>query len=98
MPVQALFFDVGNTLLFPNRRRMLRALHERGIFPSEDVLRSIERETKHEFDELMQSRAGVDHSFWSIFYGRLLRQLGLSEDGIRDDLVMRTRISANWCD
>jgi putative hydrolase of the HAD superfamily len=98
MPINALFFDVGNTLLFPNRPKMLRALHQRGIFPAEEVLRRIERETKREFDELMQSKAGVDHSFWSIFYRRLLRELDVKEDGVQDDLVMRTRISANWCD
>jgi HAD superfamily hydrolase (TIGR01509 family) len=98
MQIRALFFDVGNTLLFPNRPKMLRALHDRGIFPSDDVLRRIERETKREFDDLMQSKAGVDHSFWSIFYTRLLRELDMGEDGVRDDLVMRTRISANWCD
>ena len=98
MEIKALFFDVGNTLLFPNRPKMLRALHEQGIFPAEDVLRRIEGETKREFDQLMQSRTGVDHGFWNIFYSRLLRELGVNEDGVNNDLVARTRISANWCE
>jgi HAD superfamily hydrolase (TIGR01509 family) len=97
MPIKALFFDVGNTLLFPNRKRMLRALHERGVFPSEELLRQIERDTKHEFDSLMASHAAVDHGFWHIFYTRLLTELG-ADESLRDDLVTRTRISANWCD
>jgi hypothetical protein len=50
MPAKALFFDVGNTLLFPNRKRMLHALHKRQIFPSDDQLKQIERRTKREFD------------------------------------------------
>jgi HAD superfamily hydrolase (TIGR01509 family) len=98
MRLSTLFFDVGNTLLFPNRAKMLRALHERNIFPSENLLRQTERHTKHEFDKLMESHAAVDHGFWHIFYARLLNALGIADDGIRDDLVARTRMSANWCD
>lgn len=98
MPIQALFFDVGNTLLFPNRKKMLRALHERGVFPAEDLLHGIERETKREFDALLVSHAAVDHGFWHIFYSRLLAELGIADEAVRSDLVARTRISANWCD
>lgn len=98
MKVDALFFDVGNTLLFPNRAKMLRALHERGVFPPEEQLLRLERETKHEFDRLMQTRAAVDHGFWYIFYTRLLEELDIGDESVRDDLVARTRISANWCD
>jgi putative hydrolase of the HAD superfamily len=98
MPIKALFFDVGNTLLFPNRQKMLVALHGRNVFPDEELLRRIERETKHEFDGLMESHAAVDHGFWHIFYTRLLGELGIADESVRDDLVARTRISANWCD
>lgn len=98
MKIRALFFDVGNTLLFPNRQKMLRALHERGIFPSEELLWEIERQTKREFDALLESHAAVDRGFWHIFYSRLLGQLEISDDNLRDDLAARTRISANWCD
>lgn len=98
MPAKALFFDVGNTLLFPDRRRILRGLHERQIFPSDDQLRQIERQTKREFDSLMESHAAIDHGFWQIFYSRLLEDLRLPDDSIHADLVSRTRISANWCE
>ena len=77
---------------------MLVALHERKIFPSEEVLRQIERDTKHEFDGLMERHAAVDHGFWHIFYTRLLAQIDIADDVVRDELVARTRISANWCD
>lgn len=98
MPPTALFFDVGNTLLFPNRKLMLRALHERQVFPSEELLRQIERRTKPEFDSLLESHAAIDHGFWHIYYSRLLTELGLADDLICSDLVSRTRISANWCE
>lgn len=98
MPIKALFFDVGNTLLFPNRQRMLRALHERQIFPSEELLREMERRTKREFDSLLESNAAVDHGFWHIYYSHLLDELGLPDASVCADLVSCTRISANWCD
>ncbi len=97
MLAKALFFDVGNTLLFPNRERMLYALHERQIFPSEQVLQQIERQTKSEFDSLLESHSAVDHGFWHIYYSHLLEELRLPDDSVHSDMVSRTRISANWC-
>lgn len=98
MLAKALFFDVGNTLLFPNRERMLYALHERQIFPSEQVLQQIERQTKSEFDSLLESHSAVDHGFWHIYYSHLLEELRLPDDSLHSDMVSRTRISANWCE
>jgi FMN phosphatase YigB (HAD superfamily) len=98
MPIKAVFFDVGNTLLFPNRERMLQALHARQVFPPEELMREVEQQTKREFDALLESHAAVDHGFWHIYYTRLLKELGIPEDGICSDLVARTRVSANWCD
>lgn len=98
MALEALFFDVGNTLLFPSRERMLYSLHQRSIFPSEDLLREIERETKPAFDALVENHAAIDHGFWWMFYSRLLRELGIPDEKTCADLVARTRTSANWCD
>jgi HAD superfamily hydrolase (TIGR01509 family) len=97
VPAKALFFDVGNTLLFPDRDRALQALHERQIFPSDEMLKETERLTKREFDSLLETGSAVDHGFWHIFYSRLLEKLELPGDAVRADLVSRTRISANWC-
>ena len=98
MAIEALFFDVGNTLLFPNRKKMLYALHARHVFPSEELLQQIERETKREFDALVESHSAVDHGFWWMFYSRLLRELGMPDERTCADLVARTQTSSNWCD
>ncbi len=98
MPIKALFFDVGNTLLFPNRNKMLATLHQRQIFPSTDLLQKIERQTKREFDSLAESNSIVDHGFWHIYYSHLLDELRTPDEATCADLVSRTRISANWCD
>jgi len=98
MPAKGLFFDVGNTLLFPDHKRVLHALHERQIFPSDDLLKEIERRTKREFDSLLESHSAIDHGFWHIYYSHLLEELRLPDDSLHADLVSRTRISANWCE
>src|SRR5215472_17179258 len=98
MSIEAIFFDVGNTLLFPNREKILQPLHLRQVFPSEELLQQIERETKLEFDALVESHSAVDHGFWWMFYARLLRELGIPDQASCGDLVARTQTSSNWCD
>jgi HAD superfamily hydrolase (TIGR01509 family) len=98
MSIEAIFFDVGNTLLFPNRKKMLHSLHSRQVFPSEELLQKIERETKQEFDALVVSHSAVDRGFWWMFYMRLLRELGIPDESTCQNLVARTQMSSNWCD
>ena len=94
-PPKAVFFDVGNTLLFPNREVILAPLHERKVVPGIEQLHAIERRTKKEFDTMQQSGT-ADHGFWYLFYGHLLEEFGMEDDRLRDQLVNATRVSANW--
>ena len=98
MALEALLFDVGNTLLFPNRKKMLRSLHDRQVFPSEELLQQVERETKQQFDALVENHSAIDHGFWWMFYSRLLNELGIPDENTCADLVSRTQTSSNWCD
>lgn len=93
--VTHIFFDVGNTLLFPNRERIHAPLAERGVNPPSELLREIECRTKNEFDSAM-TNSGHDLSFWSLYYGQLLSELGLSDSALHDELVSAIRNSANW--
>jgi len=95
--LKAIFFDVGNTLLFPNRAKILAPLYEREISPPPRLLRALECRTKIEFDAIVE-RGPADHGFWFLFYSHLMDELGIEGDGLRDLLVENTRISANWCD
>src|SRR5258708_5161235 len=90
---RVVFFDVGNTLLFPNRTKMLAPISI-DRHPSLDQWQTLERRTKLEFDQGMQD-GGVDHGFWWTFHTYLLQQLG-EDTGIRDQLVESTQNSANW--
>ena len=89
-----IFFDVGNTLLFPNRTRMLAPLPA-DRHPSLEVWQALERRTKHEFDQGLL-HGNVDHGFWWTFHTYLLQELNAFDDGVRDTLVENTQKSANW--
>jgi putative hydrolase of the HAD superfamily len=94
--IKFIFFDVGNTLLFPNRERIHAPLAERGLTPDPEHLRDLERRTKNQFDSMLVEDGSTDHSFWGMFYSQLLSEIGLEDDAVRDQLVSSIRNSANW--
>jgi len=89
-----IFFDVGNTLLFPNRPRILAPLPKEN-HPSLETWQALERRTKKEFDDGLVS-GRIDHGFWWTFHTHLLNQLDAFDDAVRDELVVNTQNSANW--
>jgi putative hydrolase of the HAD superfamily len=88
------FFDVGNTLLFPNRARILEPLPVEK-HPTLSSWQALERRTKHEFDHGL-SKGKVDHSFWWTFHTHLLQQIDSFDETVRDKLVKNTQSSSNW--
>ncbi len=94
--MNVIFFDVGNTLLFPNRERIHAPLTERGLQPDPEHLRDLERRTKNQFDSMMATNSTTDHSFWWMFYSQLLSEIRLNDDAVLEQLVSGIRDSANW--
>ena len=94
--IKVVFFDVGNTLLFPNRERIHAPLAERGIVPDGEHLRDLECRIKNEFDGMLASNGSTDHGFWWMFYSQLLSEIGLQDDALRNQLVSRIQNSGNW--
>ena len=92
---KVIFFDVGNTLLFPNRDVILAPLREHAADPSLELWHSIERRTKKQFDAEMEG-GHADHGFWYLFYTNLLKEMDIEDEALRDKLVTATRVSANW--
>jgi HAD superfamily hydrolase (TIGR01549 family) len=89
-----IFFDVGNTLLFPNRATILALLAD-DHRPSLEQWQALERKTKLEFDKRM-IHGNVDHGFWWGFHTSLLCGMGALGDELRNKLVENTQSSANW--
>jgi len=92
--VRFIFFDVGNTLLFPNRAKMLEPI-PREKHPTLENWQALERRTKREFDQGLLG-GKVDHGFWWTFHTHLLEELKAEDDQVRDALVANTQKSANW--
>jgi HAD superfamily hydrolase (TIGR01509 family) len=93
--LKAVFFDVGNTLLFPNRERIHAPLTKRGITPDAGHLLDLERRIKNAFDSLT-TNGNHDHSFWWMYYTQLFSEIGLNDVALRDQLVTNIRDSGNW--
>ena len=88
------FFDVGNTLLFPNRARILAPLPA-DRHPTLERWQALERLTKQEFDAGM-TNGKVDHGFWWSFHTHLLEEVKTMDEGVHNALVQNTQRSANW--
>jgi putative hydrolase of the HAD superfamily len=92
---RCVFFDVGNTLLFPNRAKILAPINPER-HPTLARWQALERKTKSDFDREMEIKTGrIDHGFWWRFHTYLLEGIG-EEIKLRDVLVENTRSSANW--
>jgi haloacid dehalogenase superfamily, subfamily IA, variant 3 with third motif having DD or ED/haloacid dehalogenase superfamily, subfamily IA, variant 1 with third motif having Dx(3-4)D or Dx(3-4)E len=89
-----IFFDVGNTLLFPNRAQMLAPLPA-DRHPTLQAWQALERRREHQFDQGLMS-GKVDHGFWWTFHTYLLQELDAFDEGIRTQLIENTQNSANW--
>jgi HAD superfamily hydrolase (TIGR01549 family) len=95
---RAIFFDVGNTLLFPNRAEMLAPL-PLDRQPTLEQWQALERRTKQEFDQAMLS-GNSNYGFWRRFHSHLLDQIGNhgveNHSAILDSLVRNAQNSALW--
>lgn len=94
---RVIFFDVGNTLLFPNRSRMLAPIAS-DRHPTLAEWQDREGRTKREFDQIVQS-GKIDHGFWWMFHSSLLEDIGenaSTRDALLSELVRNTQNSANW--
>ncbi len=94
--IKFIFFDVGNTLLFPNREVIDAPLAGTGHTVTSEHLRDLECRIKNQFDRMLTSNGSTDHSFWWMFYSQLLLEIGVNDDALRDQLVANIRNSANW--
>lgn len=97
MNFEAIFFDAGGTLVFPDPVLTLAALNEVGRIPTLEQLYSAERHAKRQLDEARaHGSAGVDARYWQLYYERLLRDLEITDTTILDRLVTATRAGIHW--
>lgn len=93
--IRALFFDAGNTLLFPRVERILEILASFGHAAGCEHLDAAEQLAKRRLDEWLwpQIRARrlpskLDHVYWSYYFSALLDGISVPE-GKRNELRRR---------
>jgi HAD superfamily hydrolase (TIGR01549 family) len=110
MPLQAIFFDAGNTLVFPDRKRTLAPLLARGIEPSQEQLWAAERVARKRRDAGAggENSGQVDNDYWAIYYHELFRQLETAgvetryaatldqDQQLIQELIRCARTAGNW--
>ena len=98
MPIEAIFFDAGFTLVFPDPSLTLAPLASRNIRLTQEQLFAAERHAKHRLDEShSHGDFGVDAHYWQTFYAHLLEHIGVPHDAaLLDALAASTRKGTNW--
>src|SRR5262249_38656218 len=96
MLIEVVFFDVGNTILFPDHEKTLAPLWRRGIRPTEAQLFEAERVARQEMDLVVSRTRKVDLQYWETYYSHLLRTLSVNDVSLRLELVNLARTSSNW--
>lgn len=95
MAWRAIFFDAGNTLIFPTPELFLAPLRLRRIAVTQEQLYTAERYAKKLQDEAA-AHGSVDHSFWNHFYSQLLGELGPEDAELQRELIAAARDSHSW--
>jgi len=94
--LRAIFFDAGNTLVFPDRDRTFAPLKSRGLAVPDEWIFAAERAARRYRDA---NAAGdpkhTDQQFWNIYYDELLSNLP-EHKALLPELVAAARNSASW--
>lgn len=98
MKIDALFFDAGFTLVFPDLELTLAPLKAVDAHPTQEQLFAAERHAKHALDAAhLHGDFEVDAHYWQTYYARLLEDMNIAHDpALLDALAAATRRGINW--
>lgn len=96
MELRAIFFDAGNTLVFPDHKRTLAPLTSQGVQVPEELIFAAERAARRFRDA---NAAGdpkhTDQQYWDIYYLELLSKFP-DQQFLLPKLVALARSSGSW--
>ncbi len=102
VPLRAIFFDAGNTLIYPRVEELAADLTRQGYPASAEDFYAAERAGKQKLDEWLwpQIRQGVvprtiDHYYWGEYLKALVERLGVPEP---ERLPMMQRVAEGFRD
>jgi putative hydrolase of the HAD superfamily len=82
-----LFFDAGNTLVFPNFRLIAEKLAARGPRVAAEDLERGEQKARYELDDPELIRTSTDHSRWTLYFETIFRFCGVTEAALVRDVL-----------
>jgi putative hydrolase of the HAD superfamily len=95
-----LFFDAGNTLVFPNFRLIAEKLAARGPRVSPEELERGEQKARFTLDDPDLIRTSTDQSRWTLYFETIFRSCGVTEAAIVRDVLAELqaihRVSNLW--
>ncbi len=91
--IRGVFFDAGNTILFPDYYIYRDICEALGVESGIDEIVRAEAKARSAFDRSVADSPGTDvYDFWSVYYTPFFRMLGVSEESILDAIDM-TRVA-----
>lgn len=90
--LRGVFFDAGNTLLFPDYDIYLRIAASLGAEVDREAVIAAEAGARAAFDRAVADSGGDVRAFWPVYYEPFYRALGVP-DGSIGDAVERTRLA-----
>jgi HAD superfamily hydrolase (TIGR01509 family) len=95
-----LFFDAGNTLVFPNFGLVSERLAARGAVIDPGVLERAEQETRYQLDDPELVKSSNDGARWSLYFETIFRRSGVTDEtlitAVLDELRAIHRTSNLW--
>jgi putative hydrolase of the HAD superfamily len=91
--IKGVFFDAGNTLLFPDYEIYRRICSELGSDTTREQVIRAEARARSAFDSVVASSSGAEvHGFWPVYYRPFYELLGIPAESI-PEAIERTRVA-----
>lgn len=96
--IKAIFFDAGNTIIFPNYRLIQRVLSSYGVGVTAEELFRLDCEQRDQYNRLAAAGEETSH-LWEHYWVTLLRRAGMAGDvqtEVIKELTVRSEQGALW--
>lgn len=95
-----IFFDAGNTLVFPNFELVSEKLAARGAQVAPGDLERGEQKARYQLDDAELIRTSNDHHRWNLYFRTIFRHCGVTEElvvsAVIGDLDAIHRVNNIW--
>jgi len=95
-----LFFDAGNTLVFPNFGLVSQKFAARGVTVDVETLDRAEAKTRYQLDDPALIRSSNDNARWTLYFETIFRHSGIRDaalvTSVVDELRQIHRTSNLW--